>query len=459
MYPPEINSGRMYAGPGAAPLWAAAQAWAQLADALYTTASAYESVVAGLTAGPWSGPASASMTAAATPYVEWLSSTAARAEETAAQATAAVAAYEAAFAATVPPPVIAANRSLLAALVATNFFGQNTPAIAATEAQYAEMWAQDAMAMYTYAGSSAAATALKPLTSPRQNTTPGGPAGQAAAVSQAVSAPAGDAQGIVSGVSQTSSAVPHALQSLATAAPAGTSDLLKTLSDLITIFVSAPSSVVTFGALTPLAVIAGPVDLPIAAAGTLVGFHSDDIVSWWNGEEVWPWTGPAPVTEFPATLTNLSPGTVPAPTVSAGLAQANTIGALSVPQAWTAAAPEVRPVALASPITGIDSAAAAPLEVGSSTTLSDMGLAGMTGRAMAGPSSGGGGDGGKVTGQRVVARFENAAADGEGESSHVKPRIVVTGVAAKIREITRLRDEGRLTAEEYEKLKNHLLGR
>ncbi|WP_252159672.1 PPE domain-containing protein, partial [Mycobacterium tuberculosis] len=41
---------------------------------------------------------------------------------------------------------VVANRALLVALVATNFFGQNTPAIAATEAQYAEMWAQDAAA-------------------------------------------------------------------------------------------------------------------------------------------------------------------------------------------------------------------------------------------------------------------------------------------------------------------------
>ncbi len=457
IYPPEINSGRMYAGPGAAPLLAAAQAWAQLADALYTTASAYESVVAGLTAGPWSGPASASMTAAATPYVEGLSTTAAQAGDTSAQATAAVAAYEAAFAATVPPPVIAANRSLLAALVATNFFGQNTPAIAATEAQYAEMWAQDAMAMYTYAGSSAAATALTPLTSPRQNTTLGGPAGQAAAVGQAVSAPAGDAQGILSGASQTFSAVPGALQSMATAAPATTSDPLTTLSDLITIFVSGPSSVATLGALTPFAIVAGPVDLPFAVGGALVGFHTDDIVSGWNGEQSWPGTGPAPVREFPATLTNLSPGTVPASTVSAGLAEANRVGVLSVPQAWTVAAPEMRPVALASPITAIDSAAAAPMEVGSSTALSDMGVAGMTGRAMAGPPSGGGD--GKVTGQRVVARFGDAAADDKAEPSHVKPRVVVTGVAAKLREITKLRDEGRLTAEEYEKLKNHLLGR
>jgi PPE-repeat protein len=41
-------------------------------------------------------------------------------------------------------------------LVATNFLGQNTPAIAATEAQYAEMWAQDAAVMADLAGATLA---------------------------------------------------------------------------------------------------------------------------------------------------------------------------------------------------------------------------------------------------------------------------------------------------------------
>ena len=40
------------------------------------------------------------------------------------------------------------NRSLLTALVATNVLGQNSAAIAATETDYAAMWAQDAAAMY-----------------------------------------------------------------------------------------------------------------------------------------------------------------------------------------------------------------------------------------------------------------------------------------------------------------------
>ena len=156
------------------------------------------------------------MTAAATSYLNWLGGAAAQAEEAGAQAKAAAAAYEEALTSTVPPAQVAANRAQFQRLVATNLFGQNTSAIATTEARYAEMWAQDAAAMYQYAGSSAAATALTPFNSPQQNTNPGGPAAQAAAVGQASGASAGNAQSIVSNVPQTFSAVPAALQSLAT---------------------------------------------------------------------------------------------------------------------------------------------------------------------------------------------------------------------------------------------------
>ena len=64
--------------------------------------------------------------------------------------------------------MIAANRALLAALVATNFLGQNTPAIAANEATYAEFWAQDAGAMYGYAGAATTASQLTPFAGPRR---------------------------------------------------------------------------------------------------------------------------------------------------------------------------------------------------------------------------------------------------------------------------------------------------
>jgi PPE-repeat protein len=211
--PPEINSARIYAGPGSGAMMAAAAAWDGLAAELGTTATGYSSVIDELTSAPWIGPASRAMTSAVAPYVSWLSGLASLAEETASQARAAAAAFETTFGLTVPPPVIAANRVLLATLVATNFFGQNTAAIAATEADYAEMWAQDAGAMYNYAASSAIATALSRFSSPPNTTTPGAVGNQSAAVAQATATPAGDsAQSISATIPQllSSAAVPQA---------------------------------------------------------------------------------------------------------------------------------------------------------------------------------------------------------------------------------------------------------
>src|ERR1700756_5178550 len=210
--PPEINSGRMYAGAGPGPMLTAAATWDELADELSATASSYQSVVEGL-GNSWQGPSSTSMAAAVAPYVAWMNATAAQAEETATQARAAVAAYEGAFAATVPPPVIVANRTLLMTLIATNILGQNAPAIAATEAHYMQMWAQDAAAMYGYADSAAAATQLTPFTEPPQTTNAAGEPLQAAAVSQASTSGASD---IGTELTQLINSLPTALQNMAT---------------------------------------------------------------------------------------------------------------------------------------------------------------------------------------------------------------------------------------------------
>ena len=193
LFPPEFNSGRMYAGPGPGPLLAASEAWDNLAAELGLAAAGYGSALAELTSNSWSGPTSVAMMAAVTPYIDWMSTTAGQAEETANHVRAAVAAYEAAFAATVPPPVIAANRALLAALVATNFFGQNTPAIMATEALYAAMWAEDAAAMYGYAGAAQVAVAVTPFTAPPQTTSDNATSSQADAVAKAAATPASQA--------------------------------------------------------------------------------------------------------------------------------------------------------------------------------------------------------------------------------------------------------------------------
>jgi len=189
--PPEINSGLMYSGPGSGPMLAAAAGWDRLSGELYSAAASYSSVISGLTDGSWRGPASASMAAAAATYVAWMGTAATQSEQAATQARTAASAFESAFAATVPPPLIAANRAQLAMLVATNFLGINTPAIMATEAQYAEMWAQDAAAMYGYAGSSAAAATLTPFTVPQQNTNLAGLGAQGAAVTNSTGTSAG----------------------------------------------------------------------------------------------------------------------------------------------------------------------------------------------------------------------------------------------------------------------------
>jgi PPE-repeat protein len=341
-------------------------------------------------------------------------------------------------------------------------FGRNTQAIAATEAQYAEMWAQDTAAMYGYAASSASATTLTPFTPPQQNTNPGGSAGQAAAASQAAGTSAGNVQSTVSSVQQAFSAVPNALTSAAT--PAQSTSLLDTLgllSDVEAIFLDAPASLAELGADAPLTIAAFYPDV----ASLYVGEHTDQVVSDYVGKPSWldlgaPWAPPVEA----ATTTNLG-----AP-VSAGLGEANTVGALSVPPTWTIATPAVRPTSYTLPMLPETTVTAAgqPVQAGSGSTLSEMALAGMAGRAMAGTvgtgASRGGGKGAKSA--QVAARAgappatgDSAKADGQSEAPENKPRTVVTGVAAELREFAKLRDEGILTDEEYTEQKNRLLGR
>ncbi|MGV0624842.1 PPE family protein [Mycolicibacter minnesotensis] len=180
--PPEIISAKIYTGPGSGPLLAAAAAYDALAAQLNSYSAGYFAVIADLQGESWTGRAAAAMAAAATPYAQWAAVTASQVERAAGQARAAAATYETARAAIVPPVQVTANRSRLASLAASNVFGQNTPAIAVTEFEYAEMWAQDTLAMYGYASSAATATQLQPFQPPPPTTNPVGGAAQAAAV-------------------------------------------------------------------------------------------------------------------------------------------------------------------------------------------------------------------------------------------------------------------------------------
>ena len=90
--PPEVNSGRMYAGPGSGPIMAAASAWQAMAGQLESVARGYSAVISDLRDESWSGNASTAMADAAAPYVEWIAAAATKAEDTAGQARAAAAA-------------------------------------------------------------------------------------------------------------------------------------------------------------------------------------------------------------------------------------------------------------------------------------------------------------------------------------------------------------------------------
>jgi PPE-repeat protein len=435
--PPEINSARMYAGPGPGPMLAAASAWDALAAELQSTAASYRAAISELTGGPWLGASSAEMTAATTPYLDWMTTAAAQAGQTATQARAAAAAYEIAFTMTVPPAVIAANRSLLMTLIATNVLGQNTAAISATEVHYAEMWAQDATAMYGYAGSAATASTLTPFAPPPSTTNPAGGIQQAAAT----------AQSVVSNGSRVLTMIPQALQGLAAAAAPAAVDpiaLLPLLTAPITVTAATIGTVSTTASLTSFGT---------TVRGLLINADRD----YDNGKG--PFTGNGVGgTMLPQWIINGTGGigapsdAVPDSEGSARFGQANKVGRLSVPSGWTVAAPEIRPAAYTLPI---NSAAAAPEVGGAGNLFSSMGLAGAAGGAVGSTASAGRGN------ERVRMPSRQSPTP-----SPQPPPDAVAAIATELQELatraqsllSKLAESGLLTTEQVSEQKRRFLG-
>ena len=367
-------------------------AWDELAAELQSTAGSYGSTIQGLTVGPWTGPSSIAMAAAAAPYVTWINAAGAQAEEAATQAKLAAGAYETAFAATVPPPVIAANRALVMMLIATNILGQNTAAIAATEAQYMEMWAQDAAAMYSYAGSSATASQLTPFTEPPQTTNTSGTAVQSAAVSQASTL---SGSNTATQLSQLITSVPNALQSLATttttsntaastAASTGLSlpPVPAALTNWNTIFSTIASGPYSLQGLTS---IPGG---PFLSFGQTYAYAQ-------NGQALQAFGAPAKaisgaLAPIAGEMPHLSSASLGGGPVSGAMGRAALVGSMSVPQGWTQAAPAIRTLASVLP-TNLAAAPAASL-AGEGGVFSQMALSSLAGRAVAASAtySGGG---------------------------------------------------------------------
>jgi PPE-repeat protein len=372
--PPEINSGKIYTGPGSAPLLAASTAWNALASELQTTAAGYASTITEL-GSSWTGPSSTAAASAAAPFTSWLTTTAAQAEQTAAQAQAAAASYEAAFAASIPPPVIEANRALLAALVATNFLGINTPAIAATEAAYAEFWAQDAGAMYAYAGAATTASQLTPFAEAPATTNDSGQATQAASTAQSAAASSADSTSdilafltqlntqlttlntdITSFATQLTAAETAFINSLGIPATTLPPALTGGLSSIGGLFTALNGSISTFlaGPFSPLGFTSGFIRSFYQAAVSIpnlgVGIQG-----------IGPLIHPTPITGALSPL--LHSGLLSGSYTGAGSAEtlasvgrAGYIGSLSVPQNWAAATPAIRTVAAEMEASAVDAA-------------------------------------------------------------------------------------------------------
>lgn len=421
MLPPEVNSGRMYSGPGAGPLLAASAAWSGLASELHTAGTGYEATITEL-AKAWSGPSATAMAAAAAPSLAWLHTAAIQAEQAATQARAAANAYETAFAMTVPPPVIAANRSQLAVLVATNFLGQNTPAIAATEAHYGQMWAQDAVAMYTYAASAAIASVLKPFAPPPNTANPAG-----AVAGQTLAAAAGQAQSAGAQLSALPSAL-HSLTAPAAAGPAPGPALPGALTSSLAADPGLGSAYLGLGiSLLGSIVVDGIGTFGVDAVGTFVIDVGGAIIGAWEA-------GSLPVV-------GLASWSAP---MTAGMGQAASIGALSVPVAWTSAVPSATSITTA--LTA-GSTAAGP-------TFAALPFAPMAGAGMAGGATVAAGQAGSGTSRRPKQKRPEAP---KAPPNAVAPKGPITSISGKLRRLAALRDVGILSQDKFIEKKRRLL--
>jgi PPE-repeat protein len=237
----------------------------------------------------------------------------------------------------------------LAALIATNFFGQNTSAIAATEAIYGEYWAQDAAAMYSYAGSSATASRLTSFTD-APTTTSGTTASQLAADgSGGASSFLTDLQAQLTTLfTQLNSSVGSLSTDLLGSLPTAPTWTWSGFTDITNVAKSLTNIINT---------VSGPYT-PLGIAGLIKNWYqvSISIPNLGVGiQGIGPLTHPKALSGVlsPLLRSELLTGSAAVhPTgaaVSAAAGRASLIGSLSVPPNWVSSVPAVRMAALSMP--------------------------------------------------------------------------------------------------------------
>ncbi|MHA7648814.1 PPE family protein [Mycobacterium sp. ML4] len=161
--PPELNTARLMAGAGPAPMLAAAAGWQALSAALDAQAVELTARLNSL-GEAWTGGSSDKAISSALPMITWLQTASTQAKTRGLQATAQAAAYTQAMATTPSLPEIAMNHITTAVLTVTNFFGINTIPIALNEIDYfVRMWTQAAVAMDIYQAETLANTMFEQI--------------------------------------------------------------------------------------------------------------------------------------------------------------------------------------------------------------------------------------------------------------------------------------------------------
>lgn len=158
--------GRLMSGAGPAPATAAAAAWAAVAASVSARSAFLASLLPRLAAS-WQAPETALMSRNVAMYLAQNEAMRVQALLASTRHTKQAADYSSALVGMAQIPEIELNHVTNATLNATNFLGVNTGAIAANEAQYAGMWAQNASMMMVYLANSVANMTFEPFVPPK----------------------------------------------------------------------------------------------------------------------------------------------------------------------------------------------------------------------------------------------------------------------------------------------------